>query len=513
MPQPPQYERTIDFTERDGDDTDHPGLNQELDAAALSISALRINLALIQRDDGQLQNGIVGAEQLAPDAFEAVRADLNTAVTEAEQSAQSALTSALTAQGAVASAQQSATLAEQARASSQLNAQLAAQSAQEAATAGATAGAAAAQPFAAAAQQAADDAADSAAAAATFDPASYVPRAGNVAMIGPLSVPAGASGAQAPQAQEVAMLASTQLAGHRNKLINPFTENQRAATSVADDTYCLDRWYVLTESGNVTVAQVTDPESGAPSGIRLTQPDATAKRIGLAQIIESCNIRQHAGQAMNLFARVKLSAGTAIRYAVLEHAGTVDVVTSDVVNNWASTNFTTGNFFIAGLNVVKTGTVTPGAATWGQINDWSALGASVKNVVIFFWTESPLAQNGTLEINRPQYEPGVVATPHEWRLNELTLCQRYYWKGLPCGALNWGSSGASNPSWAISWPVPMRAVPAVTQDFTGATFTAGSAIDTTQFPTRFGTRLILSASANGYVIFAAGNFIAPSAEL
>ncbi len=167
MPQPPQYERTIDFTERDGDDTDHPGLNQELDAAAQSINALRDNLALIQRDDGRLQNGIVGAEQLAPDAFEAVRADLNTAVTEAEQSAQSALTSALTAQGAVASAQQSATLAEQARASSQLNAQLAAQSA----------------------QQAADDAAESAAAAATFNPALYVEKSGGAA--GLLYTPSG----------------------------------------------------------------------------------------------------------------------------------------------------------------------------------------------------------------------------------------------------------------------------------------------------------------------------------
>lgn len=56
---------------------------------------------------------------------------------------------------------------------------------------------------AAAAGASADAAAASAAAAATFDPASYVPRAGNVAMIGPLSVPAGASGAQVPQAQEI----------------------------------------------------------------------------------------------------------------------------------------------------------------------------------------------------------------------------------------------------------------------------------------------------------------------
>lgn len=49
-------------------------------------------------------------------------------------------------------------------------------------------------------------AADSAVVAATFNPANYVPRAGNVTMTGPLDVPAGASGAQVPQAQEIPAL-------------------------------------------------------------------------------------------------------------------------------------------------------------------------------------------------------------------------------------------------------------------------------------------------------------------
>lgn len=224
----------------------------------------------------------------------------------------------------------------------------------------------------------------------------------------------------------VQQLNGGQLAGHRNKLINPFSENQRVLTSVADDTYCLDRWYVLTGSGNITVAQVVDPEPGAPYGIRLTQPDVTAKRFGLAQIIESHNIRQYASQAMNLFARVKLSTGGTIRFAVIEHNGTADVVTSDVVGTWADTVFAPGNFFIAGVNVLKTGTITPGAAVWGTIDDWSILSSDVKNVIVFFWTEDVLVQNGTLEINRPQYEPGTVATPYEWRMSELSLCQQYY---------------------------------------------------------------------------------------
>lgn len=59
MSQPLPYERTTDFTERDGDDTNHVALNAELDAAALTIQGLRVNLALIQRDDGKFKDGSI----------------------------------------------------------------------------------------------------------------------------------------------------------------------------------------------------------------------------------------------------------------------------------------------------------------------------------------------------------------------------------------------------------------------------------------------------------------------
>lgn len=254
---------------------------------------------------------------------------------------------------------------------------------------------------------------------------------------------------------------SSGLGSHRNRLINgDFSQNVRALTSVADDTYFLDRWYALTESGNVTVAQLTDPESGAPFGIRLTQPDASPKRMGFAQIIESKNIRQYASRAMHLAARLRLSTGAAIRYAVIEHTGTADVVTSDVVNNWASTTFTPSNFFIAGLNILSTGTITPGAATWGEVSAWAALGSGVKNVIVFIWTESQVAQNVTLDCSRIQYEPGVIATPHEWRMNETSLCSRH-------ARINGTLSGWSTTTTALSaiavdfGPTGMFANPAV----------------------------------------------------
>lgn len=304
-----------------------------------------------------------------------------------------------------------------------------------------------------------------------------VRRSGDI-MLGPLEVLPNASGAQAPQAQEVALLASTTFA-YRNKLLNPFSENQRGFVSAADDAYCLDRWYILTETGSVTVAQIDEPESGAPFGIRLTQPSVTAKRIGLAQIIEYKNIKPLASAAMNLFARVKLSTAGTIRYAILEHTGTKDVVTSDVVNDWTSAVFTPSNFFIAGVSVLKTGTVTPGAATFGDIDDWTVLSSGVKNVVIFFWTEAVLIQNGTLEINRPQFEPGVVATPHEWRMDELQLCQRYYEEGKAFFRSRVFTAGGYGTQ--VFFKVEKRTVPAIVKtDTSGAGFpAAGNVFETT----------------------------------
>ena len=133
MAQPQAYNREVDFTERDGDDTNHAGINAELDAAALSINQIRDNLALIQKDDGGLQNGIVGAEQLAQSAFDAIKVDINEAVNDAQTAAASATLAANTAIAARDDAQASETAAETAADAALLNANTATTKAAEAA--------------------------------------------------------------------------------------------------------------------------------------------------------------------------------------------------------------------------------------------------------------------------------------------------------------------------------------------------------------------------------------------
>jgi hypothetical protein len=95
--QPQAYNRETDFTDRTGDDTDNSAINAELDAAALSINEIRDNLALIQKDDGALVNGVVTADSLAQSAFDAINLNVNILANDARAASDSAINAAVSA--------------------------------------------------------------------------------------------------------------------------------------------------------------------------------------------------------------------------------------------------------------------------------------------------------------------------------------------------------------------------------------------------------------------------------
>lgn len=262
----------------------------------------------------------------------------------------------------------------------------------------------------------------------------------------------------------------------RNRIINGnFFINQRLATLVADDVYCLDRWYVLTETGNVTVAKMTDQENGTPANIKLTQPDGTPKRIGLAQIIESDNVRDLKSTAVQLTGRIKCSVSQAIRYAVVGFGSTADTVTSDIVNTWSSSTYTASNFFIASTNICGIGSTTPSAATWTNFTLSATLGTET-NAIVFVWTEGTLAQNGTLEIGRMSLRRGSEMVSGESYAtdiaSELLSCQRYYEKSYSQGTAPGTASttagsvyfraNGTNHLEGVSFKVTKRVAPTVT---------------------------------------------------
>lgn len=309
------------------------------------------------------------------------------------------------------------------------------------------------------------------------------------------------------------MTATAQALSFRNILINGAMQiSQRYGTtntSTADDAYALDRWYVLTQTAAIQVQQQSDQENGTPFNSRLTQNQATAQRMGYAQIIEGKNCKYLRGQTVTLSFRLRCSASQAIRYAILEWTGTEDSVTSDVVNSWTNTTYTTGNFFISTTTTIPTNgvtSITPSANTWTDATALTVtLGTSFNNLTVFVWTEGTAAQNVTLDVSRVQLEPGSTATAFEYLPIDVQLarCQRYYWRQtgpLPFSYMSAFAPASSTTAGIalVTFPVQMRRDPIVVEtsnlhltDLFSANFTFTATDINTTVPNNAGPRMLV----------------------
>jgi len=254
----------------------------------------------------------------------------------------------------------------------------------------------------------------------------------------------------------------------RNLLLNGgFRLNQRSPASNADDSYGHDRWYALTQSGAIAVSTLSDVEDGLPAMARLTQSQASAQRMGYAQIVEGAQCKHLRGAQVTFrVRRFRCSAAQAIRFAVLEWTGTEDAVTSDVVNDWASGTYTAGNFFLASnLTVSGVTSDTPAAAT---VEDGPTLtvtlGLAFTNLIVFVWTEGTAAQNVTLDLGEAQLEPGGAASAFARRpiAEERALCRRYFERLAGDGALAAGYMNSGTVFHGVAHFAEKRVVPAAT---------------------------------------------------
>ncbi|MFY4261467.1 hypothetical protein ACOTCG_28020 [Achromobacter xylosoxidans] len=169
MAQPPAYNRTKDFGADYPDQTDNQAINTELDAAAASINGIRANLALIQRDDGGLRDGIVTKDSLSSSLKDELYAEfsgnINDSVLEAQQAAVEATNAALAANADAATASGAKDAAQTAATGAQASA--AAASGSQAAAAGSATSAANSAVSATSSASAASGSAGSAATSAT----------------------------------------------------------------------------------------------------------------------------------------------------------------------------------------------------------------------------------------------------------------------------------------------------------------------------------------------------------
>jgi hypothetical protein len=287
----------------------------------------------------------------------------------------------------------------------------------------------------------------------------------------------------------------------RNFLINASGEIQQypLGAGFTNGVYDLDQWLTLTQTAAVTISVVNDAENSTPYMMRSLQAQATAQRFGRIQWIEGNNCRFLRGQNAVLSARVRMSAATTLRYAIIEWTGTTDVITKDPVLSWTNTTFTAGNFFKSTTTtIVATGSIALSANTLTDIAPLSgAVSGSMNNLAVMFWTDSAQAQNVTLDIAKVKLELGLAATTYvaPSYADELVRCQRYYQASVN---LDLEFNVLTSQGYLAHFPmfVTPRATPSVER--TSYTTSAGSGVSFSSVSVT-GYKLSFAGGVSGYV--------------
>jgi hypothetical protein len=225
------------------------------------------------------------------------------------------------------------------------------------------------------------------------------------------------------------------LQGFRNRLFNgSYAVAQRGTTFASnnDDTYNLDRWYVLSDGNDVV--DITQNTADAPPEQKFCialDVETEDKKFGVAQIIENINCADLQGQTVTVSFQAKVSATTKldnVKCAIVAWSGTADSVTSDIISAWGAegTNPT----------LIANATFENSPANLNVTTDWATYTvsapidtASTNNVIVFIWSDVTDTTAGDfLYLAGVQLEAGAVATPFERRPfgTELQLCQRYF---------------------------------------------------------------------------------------
>jgi hypothetical protein len=263
------------------------------------------------------------------------------------------------------------------------------------------------------------------------------------------------------------------LQGFRNRLFNgSYAVAQRGTTFASgsndDDTYNLDRWYVLSD-GNDAV-DITQNTAAAPPEQKFCialDVETVNKKFGIAQIIENINCADLQGQTVTVSFQAKVSATTKldnVKCAIVAWSGTADAVTSDIISAWGAEG--TNPTLIANATYENTPANLNVTTAWATYTVSAPIDtASTNNVIVFIWSDVTDTTAGDfLYLAGVQLEAGSVATPFERRPygTELQLCQRYYWQGVPKGVAG-GLVAASGCQslYGIKLRQTMRAAPTV----------------------------------------------------
>jgi hypothetical protein len=267
----------------------------------------------------------------------------------------------------------------------------------------------------------------------------------------------------------------------RNRLINgDFRVAQRGTSFVAgannDDTYNLDRWYVLSEvNDTVDITQASVAPTGGLFSIGL-DVETINNKFGIAQIIETRNLVGCVGSQCTLSFKFRTSGSSIgnVKAAIIAWTGTSDTVTSDFVSTWNAD----------GVNptLIANAVYENTPINLNPTNDWQTAtitalidAAGTNNIAVFIWCDDKTTTLADfLYVTDVQFEVGSVATAFERKTMSTVIqeCQRYYEKSynsataigtvteLNCVVMFTVSYTGTLRAWG-RWATPKRNTPTV----------------------------------------------------
>lgn len=256
-------------------------------------------------------------------------------------------------------------------------------------------------------------------------------------------------------------LADTPLAGDRNIIINGhflIAQKGLAVQSGASQPYGLDRWQFgrAGPTAGATMSRQAGFAGFITSGrLQRDSADVSTQQMVLAQSVES----RFSIPLQGKYVTVSFWARAGANYSSASNNLTVQIIGGTGIDQNMFTGYTGATSIIDRTFALTT--------TWTRYTFISpaVVDSSITQLGIKF-AYNPVGiagANDYFELAGVQVEPGRGATQFEHRMNELALCQRYYYQISP-GATNhpFGAGYnnlANNNQTYVQFPVEMRIVP------------------------------------------------------
>jgi len=251
---------------------------------------------------------------------------------------------------------------------------------------------------------------------------------------------------------------------YRNALLNggfdKYSRNPSPTTglTVENNTYCFDRWILLTQTAAGSCLQVSG-NTNHLNAFRFLQPQAASQRMLIEQIVEYKDSVLFREKYVTFSGFVKSSANRTITAAILSASSTADVVDSAVVSSWTSG---TPSSFIGAYNVFADVTFVSGSSQFTPFYVSGYVPVVTDNLIVAIWSETVCTVGSTVDIVGCGLYPGKAnPSMQPFSLREDPFLNRYTRTiGNSVGDLYTGmvtDSGSS--TFIIPFDVEMRTSP------------------------------------------------------